>query len=88
MTSFVAGDCDTSGISSFINFCLSASSLETIDTTNLDTSSATSLLNAFHATDITSLDVTNWDISNVASMSAMLTSVTLNTTGAGGSSAS
>jgi len=81
MTSFVAGDCDTSDITGMIQFFRDCSSLTSLDLSSLDTSSVTNMGAMFRdCSSLTSLDVTNFDTSSVTDMFRMFLSCSSLTT--------
>ena len=72
MTSFIAGNCDTSSVATMGNMFQSCSSLTTLDVSNFDTSSVNDMGYMFYiCPSLTTLDVSSFDTSSVTSMFVM-----------------
>ena len=77
MTTFTAGNTDTSSVTNMSLMFYNCTSLTSLDVSGFDTSSATSMSEMFrNCTSLTSLDVSGFDTSSATSMSAMFRSCT------------
>jgi len=75
MTSFTAGDCDTSSVTTMTSMFTNCTSLTSIDLSSLDTSGISSTSNMFYGcSSLTSIDVSGFDTSNVTNMLSMFAS--------------
>jgi surface protein len=72
MTSFVAGNTDTSGVTNMYRMFLFCSNLATIDLVGIDTSLVTNMRSMFNScASVTTLDVTGFNTSNVTTIYRM-----------------
>jgi len=72
MTSFTAGDCDTSSVARMDAMFYDCTSLTSVDLSSFNTSSVTNMGNMFfNCSSLTSLDVSSFNTSSVTSMSQM-----------------
>jgi surface protein len=72
LTSFSAGDNDTSGVDSMSAMFAGSVSLASVHTNNWDTTSVTSMAGMFKENALLAeIDVSNWDTTNVSSLSEM-----------------
>jgi len=79
LTSIDCGDYTTSGVTSFANFARSCSALtEILNAENLITSTCTTISRFTNsATSLVTIDVSNWDVSNVGVMNSVFNGCTL-----------
>ena len=65
MTSFEAGDCDTSSVTNILNMVRDTTSLTVCDVTTMDVSSVITMQRAFQNTNATDVNLSGWDISGL-----------------------
>ena len=72
MTSWTAGDCDISGVTSMAGFWMYCYDLVTVDTSGMDVSNVTNLDSLFrNNTSLVNIDCSTWDTSSVINFESM-----------------